>query len=91
MTDGADYVNFGVISYIFSPSQSRFTVQVPLINDTVFELTERLSASLRFVGGEAPPRVTIDPGIAEIIILDDDGLFQILADQKAISSLKFHL
>ena len=79
MTDEDDYSNFGVMTYIFSPSQTRFTVQVPLINDIVFELTEGLSASLRFVGGVAPPRVTIDPGTAEIIILDDDGLFNVIS------------
>ena len=83
MTDGADYVNFGVMTYIFSSSQTRFSVQVSLINDTAFEHTERLSASLRFVGGVAPPRVTTKS--AEIIILDDDGLFLYIAEDLPFS------
>ena len=80
MTDGDDFTNIGITIYTFSPSQTRLTIQIPLINDAVFELTERLSASLRFVGGVAPPRVTIDPGTAEIIILDDDGSLVVCMD-----------
>ncbi len=30
-------------------------------------------AGLRFVGGETPPRVTLQPAQANINILDDDG------------------
>ena len=60
-------------TYILTSSMSTLSVQIPLIDDEIFELTERLTASIGFFSGEAPPRVDISPDSAEVIIVDDDG------------------
>ena len=43
------------------------------MNDTVFEITESLNATLSFSGGIAPPRVSIAQETTQITIMDDDG------------------
>ena len=42
------------------------------MNDTVFEITESLNATLSFPGGIALPRVSITQETTQITILDDD-------------------
>ena len=71
---GGDFLLDAAGAYILSASESSFSVQVPLIDDGVFELTETLNASLSFSSAEAPPRVTISPDSAQITILDDDSM-----------------
>ena len=58
----------------FGPGSTSFTISLPIIDDDTSELTENFQASLSFVGA-APPRMSIDPGVATITILDDDGKF----------------
>ena len=41
------------------------------MNDNVFEFIENFTAQLSFV--ETAERVTIDPGSAQVEVLDDDG------------------
>ena len=62
-------------AYTLTASASSISVQVPLIDDGVFELSETLTASLDFSSNEAPPHVTISPDAAEITILDDDSMY----------------
>ena len=57
---------------MFEPGITQRTCEVPLVNDTVFEITESLNATLSFPGGIAPPRVSIAQGTTQITILDDD-------------------
>ena len=45
---------------------------ITIIDDNIFENSEVFQIGLRFVD-TAPPRVTLDPGKANIAILDDDG------------------
>ena len=49
-------------------------VSVPLVDDCAFELTETFQARLEFPG-VPPERVTIDPGEANVTILDNDGRY----------------
>ena len=42
------------------------------MNDTVFEITEILNATLSFPGGIAPPRASIVQETTQITILDDE-------------------
>ena len=68
--DGSDYTNPGVRTLVLTPTMSSFNIDVPLIDDTIFELTEAFNASLSFSAGETHQRVTI---AAQISILDNDG------------------
>ena len=55
-----------------SPGNILVAISVPLVDDGIFELTETFQARLEFPG--APPeRVTIDPGEADVTIIDNDG------------------
>lgn len=47
-------------------------VKVQLVDDDVFERTEKLFANLSFAA-DPGRNVTISPAMAEIMILDDDG------------------
>ena len=47
------------------------SISVPLINDDIFELTETFQATL----SSQDARVTIDSGVANVTILDDDSRF----------------
>ena len=60
-------------AYNLTSSASNFSVQIPLSIDD-FELPETLTASLNFTVDEIPPRVTINPDSAEIMILDDSKI-----------------
>ena len=71
--DGSDYTNPGVRAFVLTPTMSSFNVNVSLINDTIFELTETFSASLSFLAGATHQSVTIAPANAQISILDDDS------------------
>ena len=77
LLDGNDYLDISAQAFVFDPSISSFSVNVPLINDNIFELTESLQAGLSFLG-PPPPRATIDPAQADIQILDDDGKVQFI-------------
>lgn len=70
--DNSDYQDTGVRSFLFNSSQTTFNISIPLINDTVYELTELFGASLGF-SDEGPSRVTFEPATAEVHIFDDDG------------------
>ena len=71
---GGDFLLDAAGAYTLNASASNLSIQVPLIDDGVFELSETLTASLSFLN-EAPPRVTISPSSAEVRIEDDDGLY----------------
>ncbi len=72
-TGGSDYQAITPQVFTFSSSMTSYRFTVSIVNDNVYELTENLQAGLRFVGGETPPRVTLQPSQAIINILDDDG------------------
>ncbi len=58
---------------ILSGASSQVTITFPLINDLIFEFNENLFGQLSFAAGGGHPRVSIDPGTAEVIIVDNDG------------------
>ena len=70
--DGSDYHDIGAQVFYFGPAVSHFSVNVSLINDNSFELTESFQAGLRFPSPPLP-RVTLYPAQGSIEILDDDG------------------
>ena len=71
----SDYVNdLGSGDIILTADNSSVTISFTLVDDSFYELTERLSASLSF-SGAAIDRVTLDPSLAEVIINDDDGKY----------------
>ena len=69
--DGSDYSGL-TATYTFDSIISTIDVPVPIIDDSIFELTELFSASLAFPGAPIP-RVSLAPDFAEVTILDDDG------------------
>ena len=70
---GFDYAAVGPFTLVFEPGITQITFEVPLVNDTVFEITESLNATLSFPDGIASPRVSIAQETTQITILDDDG------------------
>ena len=75
---GVDYISLaGINTFNLDGSNSVFTVDIPLNNDNVYELTETFFSNLAF---QLPPpeRVTINPDRAETTILDDDSKSLIL-------------
>ena len=56
----------------FGPGNTDTTINVTIMNDDAYELTETFSASLSF-DGDPVPRVTLSPDAAVATILDDDG------------------
>jgi hypothetical protein len=57
--------------FIFSSHVRIITFQLPLINDSIYEISESLAASLSFPG-PMPPRASIGPDTANITIVDED-------------------
>jgi hypothetical protein len=57
--------------FIFSSHVETVTFQLPLINDSVYEISESLTASLSFPG-PMPPQAFIGPDTANIYIMDED-------------------
>ncbi len=58
---------------ILSGASPQVTITFPLIDDLIFEFNENLFGQLSFAAGGVHPRVSIDPGTAEVIIVDNDG------------------
>ena len=58
---------------ILSGASPQVTITFPLIDDLIFEFNENLFGQLSFAAGGGHPRVSIDPGTAEVIIVDNDG------------------
>jgi hypothetical protein len=59
------------VDFILSSDVRIITFQLPLIDDTIFETSESLTASLSFPD-PMPPRAFIEPGTANITIVDED-------------------
>jgi hypothetical protein len=70
-TDGSDYSGFAG-EFTFDSTTRTVNAPVPLVDDSIFELTELFGASLAFPG-DPPSRVTLAPDTAQVTILDDDG------------------
>ncbi len=60
------------MTFRFNSVQIVHTINIPIINDDIFELTEELQVGLRFAG-PAPPDVLIKPARATVTIIDDDS------------------
>ena len=69
--DGNDYVNNGPQILVFDSDITSLSIPLQLTDDSIFELTEMLQASLSFPAGVAPERVILDPDLANITIVDD--------------------
>ena len=72
--DGNDYNGLVGQQLQYTLNSTRNMINVTIINDSVFEVTESFSVSLA-LPGSIPPRVTLAPNSAQITILDDDGQF----------------
>lgn len=70
-TAGSDFDSTGDVFTFNASSDTRYSFDVPLVNNNVYEFIENFNAQLSFV--EAAERVTIDPGTAQVEVLDDDG------------------
>ena len=70
-TAGSDYSE-SVIQFTFDSATREVDVSVPIISDSLFELTELFNASLAFTGAP-PPRISLAPASAQVTIRDDDG------------------
>ena len=72
----------------FSAASTSVTVPVPIIDDLLDEEdTEKFNASLVQVTNS--PRVLIDPQLAEVIILDNDGMFKHIVVNNFITLLSY--
>jgi hypothetical protein len=72
MAAGSDYN--GTVApqvFIFSSDVRIITFQLHLIDDSIFEISESLTASLSF-SGPTPPRAFIGSDTANITIVDED-------------------
>ena len=65
-----DY-NTSTETLVFNQTVTSHTIEVPLIDDDIFELNEVFIGNLVSVSDDA--RVTIDPDMADINIVDDDS------------------
>ena len=72
--DGSDYQDVGILTFaLSSTSATTYMVNIPILDDDVFELTEELKAVLKF-SGPIPQRVVIEIPETTIYIIDDDGM-----------------
>ena len=70
-TDVVDFDSTGAVFTFNASSETMYSFDVPLENDNVYEFIENFNAQLTFV--ESADRVSIDPGSAQVQILDDDS------------------
>jgi hypothetical protein len=71
-TAGSDYTaTSGTLT--FAPGESSKTINIPVINDNVFEGNETLSIALSNPGGDGPVEL-IDPASAVLTIQDNEGM-----------------
>ena len=75
-TGGVDFDSAGAVFTFNASSETMYSFNVSLVDDNVYEFIENFTARLTFV--EAADRVTIDPGSAQVQILDDDGKLLII-------------
>ena len=60
--------------WVFGPGDTRMCHNIPITVDGLLEpLEEDFFINLLFLGG-TPPRVTLDPDEATVIILDNDSM-----------------
>ena len=57
---------------MFRSCETRVCTNVTIVDDNVAELTERFSVKLSRTDG-LDPRITLDPVVAEVEFIDDDG------------------
>ena len=67
-------VDYGEVEMIlmFRSCETRVCTNVTIVDDNVAELTERFSVKLNRTDG-LDPRITLDPVVADLEIMDDDG------------------
>ena len=66
-----DYGEVEVI-LLFRSCETRACTNVTIVDDNVAELTERFSVKLNRTDG-LDPRITLDPVVADVEIMDKDG------------------
>ena len=66
----------GPQTYTIDASNSVFAINIPLINDNIFEINETFQARLNFPG-QPPERVRMDTDSTHATILDDDSKLSI--------------
>ena len=71
ISDGNDYQVQSML-LTFGPASNRIDIPVTIMNNNVYELTEKFNGVLSFPG-DPVPRVTLSPNSADVTILDDDG------------------
>ena len=73
MSSAPDDYTETVTHLVFSEQTTSILVSVPIVDDSIAELTERFQASLKLVDQDSPSNIIIGPGTATVTILDDDG------------------
>ena len=63
--------------FVFDRSTNAISYNVSLVDDNIAELDENFMALLSFVEGSVE-RVSIDPDMADVIIVDNDRKCQLL-------------
>ena len=71
MLTGSDYEALIALPLTFTPNTKAVDVPVTIIDDNIFEPTERFTASLSLSMQVAG--VSVAPAMAEVSILDEDG------------------
>ena len=70
--EASDYQDIGVKTLVLNSSITNYTINIPIKDDAIFELTEEVQAKLKFAQ-ISPLNVMIMPSEAIITILDDDS------------------
>ena len=79
LTDASDYVALSAFgtnplgAAQFGGSLHRFSFNVTIIDDSLFELTESFNVTIALSFDSPMTRIIVDPSVAVITILDDDG------------------
>jgi len=86
---GTDFIA-SPIPVVFGPGELRRTLQIPVIDDTVVEGTERFQFNLRLAAGSAPG-AAVDPAAsnAVITIIDNDGIASLEIKRNAPGAPRF--
>ncbi len=76
--------------FTFNSFNDFVRVPIPLMNDSIYELTETFIAGLSFTS-DFPPRTTISPDNATITIIDDESMFKKIYSKDSIYHLAIFL
>ena len=73
-----DYSAFVPADLIYVSTTRQASVTVPIIDDALLELNETFQAEIEFIRNEDSNCVVLQPSIADITIVDDDGCLHVI-------------